>query len=104
LPRITLKTAHADDDMLPEYDFSGAVSGKCHERFRRSSADPPQGVPHCLCRFDQIRHQAFVDVRRPLVLRQISALMGLGEDPPGGWSQAECVGQVWNTKNRFSER
>ena len=63
------------------YDFSGAVRGY-HEGFRRSSADAPQGVPHRLCRFDQIRHEAFVDVRRPLVLRQISALMGLGEDPP----------------------
>jgi hypothetical protein len=31
------KTLAADDDMLPEYDFSGAVRGKYYERFRQSS-------------------------------------------------------------------
>jgi len=31
------KTLAADDDMLPEYDFSGAVRGKYYERFRESS-------------------------------------------------------------------
>ena len=27
----------ADDDMLPEYDFSGAVRGKYYERYRQGS-------------------------------------------------------------------
>jgi hypothetical protein len=31
------KTPPADDDLLPEYDFSGAVRGKYHERFRQST-------------------------------------------------------------------
>ena len=31
------KTPASDDDMLPEYDFSGAVRGKYYERFRQSS-------------------------------------------------------------------
>jgi hypothetical protein len=31
------KTVVADDDMRPEYDFSGAVRGKYYERFHRSS-------------------------------------------------------------------
>ena len=31
------KTVPADDDMLPEYDFSGAVRGKYYERFHQSS-------------------------------------------------------------------
>jgi len=32
-----VKTPPEDDDMLPEYDFSGAVRGKYYERFRQSS-------------------------------------------------------------------
>jgi hypothetical protein len=32
-----VKTPPANDDMLPEYDFSGAVRGKYYERFRQSS-------------------------------------------------------------------
>jgi hypothetical protein len=31
------KAAATDRDMLPEYDFSGAIRGKYHERFRQSS-------------------------------------------------------------------
>jgi hypothetical protein len=31
------KTVAADDDMRPEYDFTGAVRGKYYERFHRSS-------------------------------------------------------------------
>jgi hypothetical protein len=31
------KSQAADADMLPEYDFSGAVRGKYYERFIRSS-------------------------------------------------------------------
>jgi hypothetical protein len=31
------KTRPADDDMLPEYDFSGAVRGKYYEWFKQSS-------------------------------------------------------------------
>lgn len=32
-----VKSQAADDEMRPEYDFSGAVRGKYYERFRRSS-------------------------------------------------------------------
>ncbi len=31
------KKVVADDDMLPEYDFSGAVRGKYYERYRQGS-------------------------------------------------------------------
>lgn len=31
------KTVVADDDMRPEYDFTGAVRGKYYERFQRGS-------------------------------------------------------------------
>ena len=31
------KSEVADQEMLPEYDFSGAVRGKYYERYRRSS-------------------------------------------------------------------
>jgi hypothetical protein len=31
------KTTVVTDDMLPEYDFSGAVRGKYYERFRQNS-------------------------------------------------------------------
>jgi hypothetical protein len=31
------KTVVADDDMRPEYDFSGGVRGKYYERFHESS-------------------------------------------------------------------
>jgi hypothetical protein len=31
------KTTVVDEDMLPEYDFSGAVRGKYYERFRQNS-------------------------------------------------------------------
>jgi hypothetical protein len=31
------KTTVVDDDMLPEYDFSGAVRGKYYKRFRQNS-------------------------------------------------------------------
>ena len=33
----TVKSQAANDDMRPEYDFSGAVRGKYYERFRQSS-------------------------------------------------------------------
>ena len=29
--------ADSDDDMLPEYDFTGAVRGKYHERYRQGT-------------------------------------------------------------------
>jgi hypothetical protein len=29
--------AEADDDLLPEYDFSGAVRGKYYERYRQGT-------------------------------------------------------------------
>ncbi len=32
-----VKNAAGNDDMRPEYDFSGAVRGKYYERFRESS-------------------------------------------------------------------
>jgi len=32
-----VKTQAADDDMRPEYDFSGAVRGKYYERFQQGS-------------------------------------------------------------------
>ena len=32
-----VKNQAANDDMRPEYDFSGAVRGKYYERFRQSS-------------------------------------------------------------------
>ena len=32
-----VKSRAVNDDMRPEYDFSGAVRGKYHERFRQSS-------------------------------------------------------------------
>ena len=35
--RIISKAPAADQEMLPEYDFSGAVRGKYYERFRQSS-------------------------------------------------------------------
>ena len=31
------KSPNADKEMLPEYDFRGAVRGKYYERFRKSS-------------------------------------------------------------------
>src|SRR5258708_4203131 len=31
------KSPNADKEILPEYDFSGAVRGKYYERFRKSS-------------------------------------------------------------------
>lgn len=31
------KSRASDDDMRPEYDFSGAVRGKYYERFRQST-------------------------------------------------------------------
>ncbi len=32
-----VKNAAGNDDMRPEYDFSGAVRGRYYERFRQSS-------------------------------------------------------------------
>ena len=32
-----VKSQAVDDDMRPEYDFTGAVRGKYYERFRKSS-------------------------------------------------------------------
>lgn len=32
-----IKSQAADDEMRPEYDFTGAVRGKYYERFRQSS-------------------------------------------------------------------
>jgi len=31
------RKAEYDDDLLPEYDFSGAVRGKYYERYRQGS-------------------------------------------------------------------
>ncbi len=31
------RTIHSDDDLLPEYDFTGAVRGKYYERYRRGT-------------------------------------------------------------------
>ena len=35
MPKVKKKTA--DGDMLPEYDFSGAIRGKYYERYKASS-------------------------------------------------------------------
>src|SRR5574341_382121 len=31
------RTVNSDDDMLPEYDFTGAVRGKYYERYRQGT-------------------------------------------------------------------
>jgi len=31
------RKAESDDDLLPEYDFSGAVRGKYYERYRQGT-------------------------------------------------------------------
>ena len=32
------RRTNSDDDMLPEYDFTGAVRGKYYERYRQGTA------------------------------------------------------------------
>ena len=34
---MSQKDSNSDDDMLPEYDFSGGVRGKYYERYRQGT-------------------------------------------------------------------
>ena len=71
------RTAPADDDMLPEYDFSGAVRGKYYERFLRSSnvvvldPDVSAAFPNAASVNEALRNLA--SVARRSVARRVSS-------------------------------
>jgi len=73
------KTLAADDDMLPEYDFSGAVRGKYYERFRQSSnvvvldSDVSKAFPNAAAVNRALRTLASVARRSVAVARRASS-------------------------------
>jgi hypothetical protein len=73
------KTLAADDDMLPEYDFSGAVRGKYHERFSQSSnvvvldSDVSKAFPNAAAVNQALRALASVARRSVGVARRASS-------------------------------
>jgi len=73
------KTVAADDDMLPEYDFSGAVRGKYYERFHRSSnvvvldPDVSKAFPNAASVNEALRTLASVARRSVGVARRTSS-------------------------------
>jgi hypothetical protein len=73
------KTLAADDDMLPEYDFSGAVRGKYYERFRQSSnvvvldSDVSKAFPNATAVNQALRTLASVARRSVGVARRTSS-------------------------------
>lgn len=68
------------DDMLPEYDFSGAVRGKYYERFRQSSnvvvldPDVSDAFPNASSVNEALRTLASVARRSVRVARRASGL------------------------------
>ena len=70
------KRPTADEEMLPEYDFSGAVRGKYYERFRNSSnvvvldPDVSAAFPNAASVNDALRNLASVARRSIRVARR----------------------------------
>ena len=73
------KSPRVDEDMLPEYDFSGAVRGKYYERFRKSSnvvvldPDVSAAFPNAASVNEALRSLAFVARRSVRVARKASS-------------------------------
>lgn len=73
------KTLAADDDMLPEYDFSGAVRGKYYERFHQSSnvvvldPDVSAAFPNAASVNQALRTLAWVARRSARITRRSSS-------------------------------
>ena len=70
---------NADEEMLPEYDFSGAVRGKYYERFRQSSnvvvldPDVTSAFPNAASVNEALRSLATVARRSAAVARRASS-------------------------------
>ena len=70
----------AEDDMLPEYDFTGAVRGKYYQRFRASSnvvvldPDVSAAFPNAASVNEALRSLATVARRSVRVARRASTL------------------------------
>jgi hypothetical protein len=73
------KSPGANDDMLPEYDFSGAVRGKYYERFRKSSnvvildPDVSEAFPNAASVNEALRSLASIARRSVPVARRASS-------------------------------
>ena len=73
------KSPNADKEMLPEYDFSGAVRGKYYERFRKSSnvvvldPDVSAAFPNAASVNEALRSLATVARRSAGVARRASS-------------------------------
>jgi len=74
------KSRAAEADMIPEYDFSGAVRGKYYERFRKSSnvvvldPDVSAAFPNAASVNDALRSLATVARRSIRVARKASSV------------------------------